>query len=173
MWFPAPPCATEPRFPYMWSSPLCSARWMLIGGDPGAHEMGVPSRNGDPWEHSCDPRPDALAGIAPPSHPIPGEAHWPATATRWNTVMSKFTPQRQSKLFISWSVYNLGIKLWLQKGKMTWPRMAMILYTTRENWLQWTFFLWENVKLVLLHMQLKTIPCYKALPRAKLEVKPF
>ena len=32
----------------LWSAPLRSAHWMPIQGDPGAHEMAVPSRNGNP-----------------------------------------------------------------------------------------------------------------------------
>ena len=46
--FSAPPCAMEPQFLYLWSTPLCSAHWMLIDGDPGASKMGIPSHNGDP-----------------------------------------------------------------------------------------------------------------------------
>ena len=70
-----------------------------------------------------------------------------APAARWNTWnTSRSTPQRQSKLFIRSSVYNSGIKLWLQKGKMTWPRTAMIFYRTRENWLQWNCFFLRNCK---------------------------
>jgi len=32
----------------LWSPPLRSTHWVLIDGDPGAHEMGIPNRNGDP-----------------------------------------------------------------------------------------------------------------------------
>ena len=35
---------------------------MPILGDPGAHEMGVPSRNGDPREHNC-PRTGEPGGL--------------------------------------------------------------------------------------------------------------
>ena len=36
------PCSTESQFSYLWPTPLHSAYWMPIAGDPGAHEMGVP-----------------------------------------------------------------------------------------------------------------------------------
>ena len=61
-----------------------------------------------------------------------------ARSDTWNT--SRSTPQRQSKLFIRWSVYNSAIKLSLQKGKVTWLWMALIFYRTRDNWLQWKLF---------------------------------
>ena len=41
----------------LWSAPLCCAHWMPILGDPGAHEMGVPSCNGNPREHNWEPLP--------------------------------------------------------------------------------------------------------------------
>ena len=42
------PSSTESQFPYLWSTPLRSAHWMLITGNPGVQEMGIPRRNGDP-----------------------------------------------------------------------------------------------------------------------------
>ena len=42
------PCSTQSQFPYLWSAPLRFAHWMPIQGDPGAHEMGFPSYNGNP-----------------------------------------------------------------------------------------------------------------------------
>ena len=39
---------TSGQCPDPWSAPLRCAHWMPILGHPGAHEMGVPSRNGDP-----------------------------------------------------------------------------------------------------------------------------
>ena len=51
------PCSTQSQFPYLWSAPLRSTHWMLIQGDPGAHEMGLPSHNGNPREHNWDPHP--------------------------------------------------------------------------------------------------------------------
>ena len=64
----------------LWSAPLRCAHWMPILGDPGAHEMGVPSRNGDPREDNGEPLPHPryeptrattgppprVAGFAPP-----------------------------------------------------------------------------------------------------------
>ena len=38
------PCSTQSQCPDPWSAPLRCAHWMPILGDPGAHEMGVPSR---------------------------------------------------------------------------------------------------------------------------------
>ena len=51
------PCSTLSQVPYLWSAPLCSTHWMPIQGDPGAHEMGFPSHNGNPREHNWDPHP--------------------------------------------------------------------------------------------------------------------
>ena len=42
------PCSTQSQFPYLKPAPLHSAHCMPIHRDPGAHEMGVPSRNSDP-----------------------------------------------------------------------------------------------------------------------------
>ena len=66
----------------LWSAPLRSAHWMPIHGDPGAHELGVPSPNGDRREHNRDLPPlpyrnptraarvcPALGALAVPSQP--------------------------------------------------------------------------------------------------------
>ena len=37
------------------SAPLRCGQWMPILGDPGIHEMGIPSRNGDPQQHIWTP----------------------------------------------------------------------------------------------------------------------
>ena len=59
------PCSTQSQFPYLWSAPLRFAHWMPIQGDPGAHEMGFPSYNGNPREHNWDPhtRPDMTRSL--------------------------------------------------------------------------------------------------------------
>ena len=59
------PCSTQSQFPYLWSAPLRSTHWMPIQGDPGAHEMGFPSHNGNPREHNWDhhPRPDRTRSL--------------------------------------------------------------------------------------------------------------
>ena len=59
------PCSTQSQFPYLWSAPLRFAHWMPIQGDPGAHEMGFPSYNGNPREHNWEPLP------IPPHEPTP------------------------------------------------------------------------------------------------------
>ena len=59
------PCSTQSQFPYLWSALLQSAHWMPIHGDPGVHEMGIPSRNGAPREHNWEP-PPTPATIRPP-----------------------------------------------------------------------------------------------------------
>ena len=43
------PCSTQSQVPYLWSAALHCTHGMAIFGDPGADEMGVPSR-------SCNPR---------------------------------------------------------------------------------------------------------------------
>ena len=45
------PCSRQSPFPYLCSAPLRCGQWMPILGDPGVHEMGIPSRNGDPQQH--------------------------------------------------------------------------------------------------------------------------
>ena len=54
----------------LWSLPLCSAHWMPIQGDPGAHEMGVPSRNGNPISTTGNrsPRPPVSHNPTPVHH---------------------------------------------------------------------------------------------------------
>ena len=61
------PCSTQSQCPDPWSAPLRCAHWMPILGDPGAHEMGVPSRNGDPREHNWEALPH------PRQEPTPAE----------------------------------------------------------------------------------------------------
>ena len=67
------PCSMQSQFPYLWSALLQSPHWMPIHGDPGAHEMGVPSHNGDPQR--------AQLGTPPhPCHdptPAPRRPGWP------------------------------------------------------------------------------------------------
>ena len=59
------PCSTQSQFPYLWSAALRCTHGMAILGDPGADEMGVPSR-------SCNP-PRAQLGTPPhpPHEPTP------------------------------------------------------------------------------------------------------
>ena len=83
-------------------------------------------------------------------------------------------PEGQSKILIGWSaliaeskhylVYILAIKLWLQKGKMTFRyRMAMIFFRLQRKLVKIKFFL-ENCKTgSFLHMQLKTTSLLNAL----------
>ena len=64
------PCSTQSQCPDPWSAPLRCAHWMPILGDPGAHEMGVPSRNGDPREHNWEALPHPRQEPNPaPRHP--------------------------------------------------------------------------------------------------------
>ena len=51
------PCSTQSQCPDLWSAPLRCAHWMPILGDLGAHEMGVPSRNGHLREHNWEALP--------------------------------------------------------------------------------------------------------------------
>ena len=62
-------------------------------------------------------------------------------------------------------VYDLGIKRGLQKGKMTWPRRAMIFYRTRQSWLPRKLFSLEPGKLVLCICNDQQLACYPSLPR--------
>ena len=74
------PCSSESQFPYLWSTPLCSAFWTPIDGDPGAHEMSIPSRNGDPQEHHRDPPAPGKLGVPCPHAHFQDRAAGLATA---------------------------------------------------------------------------------------------
>ena len=68
------PCSTQSQFPYLWSAALHCTHGMAILGDPGADEMGVPSRSCNPRERNWEPLPippvsrprPAPPGLAPP-----------------------------------------------------------------------------------------------------------
>ena len=60
------PCSTQSQFPYLWSAALRCTHGMAILGDPGADEMGVPSRSCNPRERNWEPLP-----IPPMSRPPP------------------------------------------------------------------------------------------------------
>ena len=60
------PCSTQSQFPYLWSAALHCTHGMAILGDPGADEMGVPSRSCNPRERNWEPLP-----IPPMSRPPP------------------------------------------------------------------------------------------------------
>ena len=71
------PCSTQSQCPDLWSAPVRCAHWMPILGDPGAHEMGVPSRNGDPESTSGKPSPTPRQEPTPAAtgpHPSPRAA---------------------------------------------------------------------------------------------------
>ena len=59
------PCSTQSQFPYLWSAALRCTHGMAILGDPGADEMGVPSRSCNPRERNWEPLP------IPPNEPTP------------------------------------------------------------------------------------------------------
>ena len=63
------PCSTQSQFPYLWSAALRCTHGMAILGDPGADEMGVPSRSCNPRERNWEPLP-----IPPLSRPPPRAA---------------------------------------------------------------------------------------------------
>ena len=63
------PCSTQSQFPYLWSAALRCTHGMAILGDPGADEMGVPSRSCNPRERNWEPLP-----IPPMSRPPPRAA---------------------------------------------------------------------------------------------------
>ena len=74
------PCSRQSPFPYLCSAPLRCGQWMPILGDPGVHEMGIPSRNGDPQQHIWKALPHTRqeptpAANGPPHRPaLPGFA---------------------------------------------------------------------------------------------------
>ena len=70
------PCSRQSPFPYLCSAPLRCGQWMPILGDPGVHEMGIPSRNGNPESTSGKPsttpaRSRPPLGTDPPPRPAP------------------------------------------------------------------------------------------------------
>ena len=87
--------------------------------------------------------------------------------------LSADLPWYQSQ-FEHYLVYNLGIKLWLQKGKMTfWHREAMTFFRLQRKLVKMKFFSWKLQNQFFLQMQWRTTSLLKALPREKLEVNPF
>ena len=87
--------------------------------------------------------------------------------------LSADLPWYQSQ-FEHYLVYNLGIKLWLQKGKMTfWHRVAMTFFRLQRKLFKIKFFSWKLQNQFFLQMQWRTTSLLKALLREKLEVNPF
>ena len=72
------PCSRQSPFPYLCSAPLRCGQWMPILGDPGVHEMGIPSRNGDPqqhiWKALPHPRQEPTPALCRPGSPRPFRA---------------------------------------------------------------------------------------------------
>ena len=69
------PCSTQSQFPYLWSAALHCTHGMAILGDPGADEMGVPSRSCNPRERNWDRPPPKAIGISTRAarvYPVPG-----------------------------------------------------------------------------------------------------
>ena len=83
-------------------------------------------------------------------------------------------PWYQSQ-FEHYSAYNLGIKLWLQKGKVTfWHRMAMMFFRLWRKLVKLKIFFLETAKSVLFAYAIKNNKFVKKrLPREKLEVNPW
>ena len=79
-------------------------------------------------------------------------------------------PWYQSQ-FEHYLVYILAMKLWLQKGKMTfWHRMAMIFYRLWRKLVKMKFFSWKLQTRFFSHMQLRTTSLLKGLPRKSLKL---
>ena len=73
--------------------------------------------------------------------------------------------------FEHYLVYILAMKLWLQKGKMTfWHRMAMIFYRLWRKLVKMKFFSWKLQTRFFSHMQLRTTSLLKGLPRKSLKL---
>ena len=66
------PCSTQSQFPYLWSAALHCTHGMAILGDPGADEMGVPSRSCNPRERNWEPRPCRAPCAFPAAVATPG-----------------------------------------------------------------------------------------------------
>ena len=65
--------------------------------------------------------------------------------------------------FEHYLVYNLGIKLWLQKGKMTfWHRIAMTFFRLQRKLVKMKFFSWKLQNQFFSQMQWKTTSLLKA-----------
>ena len=77
--------------------------------------------------------------------------------TRWtiHDFYQLICPWYQSQ-FEHYSAYNLGIKLWLQKGKVTfWHRMAMMLFRLWRKLVKLKIFFLETAKSVLFAYAIK------------------
>ena len=79
------PCSTQSQFPYLWSAALRCTHGMAILGDPGADEMGVPSRSCNPRERNWEPLP-----IPPMSRPPP---HAPRVRSAPAALPARSQPQ--------------------------------------------------------------------------------
>ena len=78
------PCSTQSQFPYLWSAALHCTHGMAILGDPGADEMGVPSRSCNPRERNWEPLP-----ITPVSRPRPAPPGLAPPLPRYRRVPSR------------------------------------------------------------------------------------
>ena len=107
-------------------------------------ERGVQAAGAPRWTAA-----NAQVWCTPPLCPLPAEANGPPyfgqrKQSQWRakpphgdnpSFLLADLPWYQSQ-FEHYLVYNLGIKLWLQKGEITWCRMAMTFCRIRENWLK-------------------------------------
>ena len=92
------PCSTQSQCPDLWSAPVRCAHWMPILGDPGAHEMGVPSRNGDPESTSGKPSPTPARSRPPPRPdptPLPAPPGFAPPLPRFRRVPSSSGDPRE------------------------------------------------------------------------------
>ena len=92
------PCSTQSQCPDLWSAPVRCAHWMPILGDPGAHEMGVPSRNGDPESTSGKPSPTPARSRPPPRPdptPLPAPPGFSRPLPRFRRVPSSSGDPRE------------------------------------------------------------------------------
>ena len=89
------PCSTQSQFPYLWSAALHCTHGMAILGDPGADEMGVPSRSCNPRERNWEPLPIPPMSRPPPRAPrvSPAPAALPARSQpQWRPPGAQLGP---------------------------------------------------------------------------------
>ena len=89
------PCSTQSQFPYLWSAALRCTHGMAILGDPGADEMGVPSRSCNPRERNWEPLPIPPMSRPPPRAPrvSPAPAALPARSQpQWRPPGAQLGP---------------------------------------------------------------------------------
>ena len=134
---------------------------------PLARSWCVPSHSGDNREHNWDPHPRPDTTRPPPltarGSPRPHAQFQERLLDLFHLLPPDETRGQVNPPHRDNPSYDLGIKRWLQKRKMTWSRRAMIFYRSRQNWLPRNLFVLDPGKLVLFICNYTQWACYQSL----------